>query len=212
MIDTRHEFRSLFDLYVPIALAVFVAVLAAVLYAVIRFRRRGEDLPAQRTRAPVAELLYALALAGIVALLVWRTFTVESRVDPVAARAAVQVKVTASKWKWRFSYPQYGIAEVGSDTRPAVLTVPSDRTVRFELTSLDVIHSFFVPGLRFKRDAFPDRITRFDLVFDRSGFIGRCAEFCGLHHADMLFHVEALPPAEFTRWARERQRSVRGME
>jgi cytochrome c oxidase subunit II len=208
VIDTRHEFRSLFDLYVPIALGVFALVLVLVLFAVVRYRRRGDDVPRQRSSATVAELLYATMLAGVVALLAGRTFAVESRVDRIAARPALQVDVTASKWKWRFFYPRYRITEIGGDTRPARLVVPTGETVRFRMTSLDVIHSFFVPGLRFKRDAFPERTTTFDLVFDRPGFIGRCAEFCGLHHADMLFNVEALPPGDFAGWARERGRAL----
>jgi cytochrome c oxidase subunit 2 len=92
---------------------------------------------------------------------------------------------------------------VSGDIRPATLVVPSGQTVQFRMRSLDVIHSFFVPKLRFKRDAFPERTTEFDLVFHEPGFTGRCAEFCGLHHADMRFNVEVLPPDEFARWAAE---------
>jgi cytochrome c oxidase subunit 2 len=182
---------------------VFGIVATLVGFAAVRYRRRSDDLPRQRSDAPRLELAYALVLAGIVAVLATATFRTESRVDRVSARAPVTVDVTASKWKWRFSYPQYGFSRTSpAPQAPATLTVPIHTTVQFELTSLDVIHSFFVPGLRFKRDAFPDRNTRFDLVFDRAGYTGTCAEFCGLHHADMRFNVEALPAGEFLDWAR----------
>jgi cytochrome c oxidase subunit II len=205
-IDTRHEFRGLFDLYVPIGLAVFFIITAVVLYAVIRYRRRGDEVPRARSEAPVPELLYVIGLAVIVALLVWKTFDVESKVDRTARRPGLDVRVTASKWNWRFTYPRYGITQFGGTVRPAVLVVPTGTTVRFDMASLDVIHSFFVPSLRFKRDAFPEKSTRFDLVFERPGStVGRCAEFCGLHHADMLFDVRALRPNEFTRWVMERR-------
>ncbi len=81
------------------------------------------------------------------------------------------------------------------------LTVPTDTTVRFTLRSNDVIHAFWVPDVRFKRDAFPNRTTEFDLRFDETGrHEGICAEFCGLDHTIMRFEVDALPPAEFARW------------
>jgi cytochrome c oxidase subunit II len=206
LINTRDEFKSLFDLYVPIALAVFAIVTATILYACLRFRRRSDDLPRQRSDAPVVEVVYAIALACVTALLVATTFKTESRVDRTASKPALDVNVTASKWSWRFFYPRYGISQVSGGISPATLVVPTGVTVRFELTSRDVIHSFFISDLRFKRDAFPGKVTKFDLVFDRPRFSGACAEFCGLHHADMRFNVEALAPREFLDWTNERRR------
>jgi cytochrome c oxidase subunit 2 len=85
--------------------------------------------------------------------------------------------------------------------------VPSDTTVRFTLTSRDVIHSFWVPAVRFKRDAFPKRTTTFDLVFDQPGFHpGYCAEYCGLQHGAMHFSVNVLAPADFSAWVGQQQR------
>ena len=204
MVDTRHEYNHLFDVYVPIALAVFAIIAGLIAFALVKYRRR-EGRPARsRTEAPVAEFLYVAALAGVIALLVSLTFNTEAKVDRVSSSPALDVNVTASKWKWRFTYPAYGISLVSADVRPATLFVPTDQTVRFRLVSLDVIHSFYIPELRFKRDAFPGKATTFDLVFDRPRFMGQCAEFCGLHHADMRFSVEAMPPAEFRSWATAR--------
>jgi cytochrome c oxidase subunit 2 len=210
LVDTRDEFRSLFDLYVPIALVVFAVIVGLILFALVRFRRRNDQTPSRRTEAPALEIIVAVALAATVVLLTGRTFSVESRVDRVAADAPLHIDVVASKWKWRFTYPRYGRSEVSGDIRPATLVVPSGQTVQFRMRSLDVIHSFFVPKLRFKRDAFPERTTKFDLVFHQPGFTGRCAEFCGLHHADMRFNVEVLPPDEFASWAAERRTEAGG--
>jgi cytochrome c oxidase subunit II len=70
--------------------------------------------------------------------------------------------------------------------------VQAGRTIRFRMISRDVIHSFWIPSTRFKRDAFPERWTEFDLTFPKPGrYIGRCAEFCGLQHAGMSFVVKA---------------------
>jgi cytochrome c oxidase subunit 2 len=204
VVNTRHEYKHLFDVYVPIALGVFVLFAGAILFAVIRYRRREGREPLYRHDAPVAEFVYVVVLAGIVALLASLTFSTEAKVDRVSATPALQVNVTASKWKWRFAYPAYGFSLVSADVRPSTLVVPVGETVRFRMSSLDVIHSFYVPALRFKRDAFPQKPTTFDLVFDHPRFMGQCAEFCGLHHADMRFSVEAMPAAEFKSWAQAR--------
>jgi cytochrome c oxidase subunit II len=79
--------------------------------------------------------------------------------------------------------------------------------VQFRLVSLDVIHSFYIPALRFKRDAFPGKPTSFDLVFGRGRFMGECAEFCGLHHTDMRFDVEGMPASAFGSWAEAHRRT-----
>lgn len=206
MVNTRDEYEQLFGLYVPIALAVTALVFAVVLFAAVRYRRRDERLPSQRTEAHRAEGLYGLGLLVVAGVLVAATFSAEERVDSVSDRPGLRVAVTASNWRWRFDYPELGISEVGAGEQPATLVVPSDATVHFELTALDVIHSFYVPEVRFKRDAFPERTSRFDLVFPAQPYTrARCAEFCGLKHSEMLFNVRALPPAEFDAWVRQRQ-------
>jgi cytochrome c oxidase subunit 2 len=87
---------------------------------------------------------------------------------------------------------------VGTNRNPPTLVVPIGEEIRFSLTSRDVIHAFWIPSLRFKRDAFPGRQTLFGLSFARAGVHrGVCAEFCGLHHADMSFRVRAVPRARF---------------
>lgn len=80
-----------------------------------------------------------------------------------------------------------------------------------------MIHSFWIRALRFKRDAFPGRTTRFVLRFPDRGFMrrgGHCAEYCGLLHAEMKFHVRVLSRAAFREWVSDRRsesaaRSVR---
>lgn len=150
---------------------------------------------------PLVEALYAVALAAVAAVLIAATLRTESRVDALDPNPAVTIRVDGFRWGWRFFYPQGRISVVGDRTHPPTLNVPTDETVRFELTSRDVIHSFWIPELRFKRDAFPGRTTSFDLVFD-SNTIGRCAEFCGIGHDGMTFGIAAMSPAGFDSWRR----------
>jgi cytochrome c oxidase subunit II len=136
-----------------------------------------------------------------VAVLLTLTFDTQGKVDALSPSPGLRVRVTAAKWNWRFEYPEQGITRISGDTRPTTLVVPSDTTVRFALTSRDVIHAFWIPEVRFKRDAFPKRTTEFDLVFDKPGFYsGVCAEFCGLKHGQMHFSVEVQSPRDFEDW------------
>lgn len=189
--DTRQEFADLFGAYAWLMVVVTAVVYGLVLFCVVRYRRRPDS--SRRHRAPVAEALYALLLAAVVVVLVTATFRTERRVDTLGAHPFLTIRVTAFDWQWRFGYPS-GKTVTGTRERQPMLRVPQGTRVRFELTSRDVVHAFWIPALRFKRDAFPKRTTSFDLTFERAGtFAGRCAEFCGLRHSNMGFLVRVVP-------------------
>jgi cytochrome c oxidase subunit 2 len=82
--------------------------------------------------------------------------------------------------------------------------VPAGADVEFEGVSLDVTHAFWIPAVRFQRQLFPQRPSRFAITFPERGFLSssRCSFFCGLRHQDMRFGVDVLAPDEFRRWAR----------
>jgi cytochrome c oxidase subunit II len=213
--DTRHEYDRITQLYLPIAIAVVGLVLLLVVVLTWRYRARPDDAQAGRRpsrlhSAPKTEGLYVLVLAGVAALLLWKTFTVEARTDRDDSGAQVRIDVTAAKWHWRFDYPREGIVQQGGDLRPATLVVPAGRRIGFRLTSVDVIHAFWIPARRFKRDANPSLTSTFTLVFPKPGFTrggGECSEFCGLHHAQMHFDVLVLTPAAYARWLTAHRRA-----
>lgn len=209
LVDTRDEFDDLWALYLPIGAAVAAIVFGLVLFAVVRYRRRGAELPRGREGPPVVEGLYALLLAGVVVFLVAATFRTNDRETRLASHPGARVDVTAFQWGWRFTYPGEGVTVVGDDKRPPTLVVPTHTAVRFTLRSRDVIHAFWIPELRFKRDAFPKRETTFDLSFEEEGSMetGRCAEFCGLAHGEMTFDVAAMAGPEFRDWLRRQRRA-----
>src|SRR5215210_216456 len=116
-------------------------------------------------------------------------------------RTEANVAVTVFKWGWRFTYARAGVTVVGDDVRPPTIHVPVGVPIVFVQRSRDVVHSFWVPALRFKRDVWPDQATQFELTVKREGvYAGRCAEFCGLHHTDMNFTVVAENRDRFERW------------
>lgn len=202
MVDERHEFSRLFTLYGWVTIAVVALVLGFVLLALVRYRSRNGRRASRRAEAKLLEGLFAALLLAVAIVLIAFTLTSESRVDHVASHPDLRVEVVGFDWGWRFRYSDLGISVVTSDAGEPTLVVPAHQVVQFTTRSRDVIHSFFIPGERFKRDAFPDRPSRFDLVFGRVGTLtGRCAEFCGLRHDDMGFRVRVVPPGAFRAWA-----------
>jgi cytochrome c oxidase subunit 2 len=205
--STRQDFTDLFSLYMTIGVVVAALVLGAIVFAVIVNRRRDGRAARQIRALKPLEAIWVAAVAAIVVVLLVSTFRTESRLDALPANSSHTVEVTAFQWGWRFTYPGSGVAVTGNSQRPPALVVPSGVPVRFELTSRDVIHAFWIPALRFKRDAFPNRTLQFDLVFDPGvTTTGRCAEFCGLDHDRMGFQVVSMPPHGFDRWLRSHER------
>jgi cytochrome c oxidase subunit II len=215
--DTRGTFSGLFDLYVPIAAAVFAIVVIVLVVTVVRFhaRRRGPE-PSTRSSAVRLEVAYVVVLALIAAVLLWRTFDATHRLNQTVARAApapgagpagLTVAIQAAKWNWRFTYPG-GVVEQGEGPdRLPTLVVPAGQPVRFRLTTVDVVHAFWIPAARFKYDAIPGRTNTFDLLFEDGVDYrdDRCSEFCGQYHEQMRFRVTVKDPAAFRAWLRARQ-------
>jgi len=213
--STRDVFDRLAGVYGPVALVVFGLVVAVLTVVAVRFRARPGHAASAREASPRLEAGYAVGLALIAGLLVWRTYVAMAAIDPVneqttrasTQRPALTVGVVASRWTWRFSYPG-GVVQVGDgQERLPELVVPADRPVRFRLTSADVVHGFWIPALRYKFDAVPGRSNVFDLRFVRGldYSTSRCSEFCGLDHDQMRFRVTVMSSGGFRRWLRGRQ-------
>jgi cytochrome c oxidase subunit 2 len=199
-VNTRHEFHGLFSLYEAILLFWAGLIVLAVVFALIRYTRRRPDQASRREKAHVVEALYALVIAGFVAVLSVNTFRAEDRVDRVSGRPAVTIHVTGFQWGWRFAYSGGG-SVAGDQNDPPSATVPVGATVLFEGTSRDVIHSFYLPDLRFKADVNPGQTHRWELAFPHTGvYEGECAEFCGLNHTGMSFRFVAVSRERFASW------------
>jgi cytochrome c oxidase subunit 2 len=209
--DARAAYDAVESLYLPIGLAVFVVVLATMAWLVVRNRARPGRTARPTGEHRAFELGVAALIAAIGALLLTVTFRHDDRTQAAAsARPTLRVDVTSFRWGWSFRYPDLGgvVTRAATPGVPAILRVPAGATVRFGLDTRDVIHSFWLPELRFKRDLFPNRHDQFDLRFPReTAFLGgHCAEYCGLGHADMNFAVVVLAPREFDAWIAQHRR------
>lgn len=201
MADTRSDFSGIWSLYLWIGVAVAVVVFAAVGFAVVRYRERPGRSPSRLAERNAVEVGVATLIVAIVALLVFRTFHTEAREDDSSRADAVKVDVDAFQWGWKFTYPGQGVTVIGDSNHEPNFAVPAGRTISFALTSSDVIHAMWIPGQRFKKDAIPGRVNRFDLEFDAGGREqGLCSEFCGLRHSNMRFGVWVLSNESYERW------------
>jgi cytochrome c oxidase subunit 2 len=200
--DTRDAYSDVERLFLPLGVAVFVLFTVAILLSVWRGRRRAA--PSGREKNTPVELVYALVLAVIAAVLVSVSFRADDRERSAQAGERVHIHVVAAKWRWRFEYPDQGVVVQGRDGEIPVLLVPAGTAVEFEAESLDVVHGFWIPEMRFQRQLFPDRPARFSLTFPEPGVLSsaRCSFYCGLRHQDMRFTVRVLTPAAFESWAR----------
>jgi heme/copper-type cytochrome/quinol oxidase subunit 2 len=198
--DTRDGYGDVERLFLPLGAAVFVLVAGAILFAVWRGRRRAD--PSRRENNIPLEAAYALLLVITAAVLVTVTFRADDRERSAQAGERVRIHVVAAKWRWRFEYPDDGVVVQGRDGEIPTLVVPARTDVEFDGVSLDVDHGFWIPEMRFQRQLFPDRPTRFALTFPKPGVLSsaRCSFFCGLRHQDMRFTVRVLDPDAYRSW------------
>lgn len=194
--------RNLMIVILWIAAAVFIVVEALLIYAVWRYRQRpgdGDELPKQIHGNTPIEIAWTTAPALV--LVVVFVFTVRTMgAVATAPPTDLYVRVIGHQWWWEIQYPELGIVTAGD------LHVPVGKPVQFELTSADVIHSFWVPELVGKTDTIPGRINNSWFQADRVGrYLGLCTEFCGTQHAQMRFRVIAQTPEEFEAWVRSQQ-------
>ncbi|MBX9394435.1 cytochrome c oxidase subunit II [Streptomyces sp. TRM72054] len=206
----RHIFGEVFALETIVAGVVFVVVFALLGYALLR-RRAGQQVTAsERAERPRLEGYYVGVLTAFAVFLVAWTAWQNHREHQAAERPPVRVDVSSFQWCWNFSYPQAPAPRnvtgtCRGDDLPT-LVVPTGRPVQLRLTSRDVIHSLWVPELRYKMDAFPDHVNTFTVTLDREGrWLGKCAEFCGLRHRTMHFWIKAVSPEEYDRFLQGQQ-------
>jgi cytochrome c oxidase subunit 2 len=193
--------NDLYLLFLYIAAVVYLVVAALVIWSVVRYRRRDDELPKQTHGNNRLELTWTLIPTVIVLVLFGFTLRAQDRVLDQSGQADVNVTVTAFQWSWRFSYEGAGAEVVGTPEHIPELVVPVGQRVRVKLVSADVVHSFYVPQSLFKRQAIPGVTNEFDLTFDKTGlFHGQCTQFCGLQHPDMVFRVRVVNQGQYQSW------------
>lgn len=205
--DRSHVMYNLWIGSAVAAMIIGVIVWALIFWCLVRYRKRNDELPPQtRYNLPI-EILYSVVPFLIIAVLFFYTAVAETDVDKIQKNPDVTVEVVAFKWNWQFVYldPSAKGADgqqattIGDSDYIPVLVVPTNERIRFVETSKDVIHSFWVPELLFKRDVFPGNVqNKFEVTIDKTGaYVGRCAELCGTYHSQMNFELRAVSPSDY---------------
>lgn len=172
------------------------------LWAAVAYRRRHKDDVPEQTKYNIPiEILYTVVPLIMILGLFWFTARDQSEILAVSNDEDQTVNVVAFRWNWGFNYLDEGAYTVGTPNLPAELVLPINEKIRFELTSPDVIHSFWVPAFLFKMDVIPGKTNVFELTPNKLGtFAGKCAELCGVDHSRMLFNVRVVERAEFDQY------------
>jgi len=189
-----------------------VLVFAAVIFAVFRFKDRGQPIPAQTHGKPALEIV--LTIIPFVILATIGTFTARTILQLADHKGCdVTVNVTGQQWWWEFDYPATAANQALGITKPIVtsgeLVIPAKTCVLLQETSRDVIHSFWIPALNGKKDAVPGRVQPNKIEADKPGYyMGQCTEFCGLSHANMRQIAVVLSANDFKAWVANQERNA----
>ena len=191
---------ELFNIHLWLISFLFSLIVGILIYSVVVFRRRKGETGdgayiAGNTRL---EVLWTLIPLGVVIFLAYigaMSLAEVQRIDP----SAMVVKVIGGQWFWKFQYLDYGFS---SDK----LYLPVNQQIDLQMTSQDVIHSFWVPEFRVKQDLVPGRTTDLRITPIMIGqYKVRCAELCGASHAYMEAAVNVVSQADFDKWIEEQK-------
>jgi cytochrome c oxidase subunit 2 len=196
---------TVYDVLLICSVPIFVLVMTIAIYSVIRFRAKPGDMgdgpPIHgNTRLEIIWVTIPFLLVSALAAYGWIVL------DDIEAKKPNEmvVRVTGEQFTWSFGYPN---AKVTSTE----LVLPENRPIDFRIRSRDVVHSFWVPEFRLKRDAVPGLTTRIRLTPNRVGrYQVVCAELCGIGHSTMRQLVRVVPPGEFNTWLRRQRRAAGG--
>ena len=198
--------RQIADLYwlaFWIAVVIFVVVEGLLVYAIIRFRQTDPTVVPPKIHGSTPLEIAWTAAPAVVLLMVFVLMVRTMGASAKPPEDAMLIQVAGHQWWWEFQYPDLGITTANE------LYVPVGQPVRVELTSNNVIHSFWIPRLAGKMDVVPGQTNSMWFQADQPGnYRGQCAELCGAQHANMNFMVIAVPPEQFNLWA-ERQQQPR---
>lgn len=201
--------RSTFHLWQGFSIAAIIiggGTLLLIIWAALRYRvgKHDDSLPRQSQYHLPLEITYTVVPIIIVFCLFAATVVVEDKVT-ANPTPATTIDVQAFQWGWRYIYPNAVKAKefslIGVTTDEPIMVMPEGEQVRIILTSLDVVHGFYIKEFNFSRYALPGVVNEFTFDAQQTGmFFGQCTQLCGLYHALMWFRVDVVTPAQYRVW------------
>lgn len=185
---------AIFYAITGVSVVLLIGVTGAMLYFVVRFSRKRNREPQDIEGSLVLEIVWTVIPTLLVLAMFyagWKGFVYKRTVP----EDAMLVKVTARMWSWNFEYE--------NGAKSGELRLPAGRPVKLAITSVDVLHSLFIPAFRVKEDCVPNRETYLWFRPDEPGTHDLfCSEYCGTGHSDMITKVLVMPEQEFLAWMR----------
>ncbi len=192
--STFHDVDGLFYFTYAVCIFFFVLILGVLLFSVVKYRRKTADQPAASNvthNTPLEVVWTVIPLIIVMVMFAWGYKGADQMVDVPKEAARNAYKAMAKQWSWTFTYPD-GSVSYGD------VWVEKDKPVQFYLQSSDVLHAFYVPSMRVKRDVIPGRMQTVWFQPTEEGIYHLfCAEYCGNDHSKMYARVHVVPSAEF---------------
>lgn len=198
--NPRSEYANagldLFNAVIIAGVAVAILVEAILIWAAIWYRRRlGDRLPPQIHGNTFVEVFWTSVPAIVLAFILVPTIKTIFETQAPAPSGSMDVNVIGHQFWWEFQYPDANVVTANE------LHLPVGRTANLILRSDDVIHSFWIPALGGKRDAFPGHTNYLWMTPDSAGtFPGQCYQLCGYSHANMRERAVIQTQADFDAW------------
>jgi cytochrome c oxidase subunit 2 len=187
-----------------LAAAVVGAItLILILWPALFHRKKDENFPRQFQYNIPAEIAYTVIPFVIIAVLFGYTARAQNEITSVSPASAMNVHdvtVNAIQWSWQFTYKEAGpgTTVTGTPAQPPTLYLPQGEPVRFKITATDVVHGFWIPAFMIQIQNIPGVDNQIEFTANELGeFPGRCNILCGRQHAQMLFNVKVVTPAEY---------------
>jgi cytochrome c oxidase subunit 2 len=185
---------AIYGLMVLLTVFFSVAIFVTIAFFAIRYHRKSDDeVPPEIHGSLALEITWSVIPLAIIAVI----FILGAKIYIAASRPpadAATVYVVARQWMWKVQHPE-GNSEINE------LHLPIGRPVKLLMTSEDVIHDFFVPAFRMKKDVLPGRYTQEWFTPTRLGrYHLFCSQYCGTNHSQMIGWVEVMEPSDFERW------------
>ena len=197
--DNAELVHGVYKFIFVLAGGVFVGIMAITLIFSLLYRERPGQVARQFHGNSRLEVVWTLIPSILVVAMAVPTFSVMSVTSKPPPDNALKVIAIGHQWWWEFQYPELGITTANE------LHLPVNRPVSVILQSGDVIHSFWVPQLSGKIDNVPGHNNHLWFTPTEARpepYLGQCAEFCGISHANMRFRVFVRTPGDFEGWAK----------
>ena len=185
---------ELYYLLTGVTLFFTVLIFSIIFYFMVKYRRRSDkEVPPETHTSMFLELAWTIIPSLIcVVLFVWASELYVRNSRPPAS--STEIFVTGKQWMWHIQHPE-GPREINE------LHVPVGAPVKLTMTSQDVIHDFYIPAFRVKKDVLPGRYTQLWFEPTQTGvFHLFCAQYCGANHSQMIGWVYVMTPADYAAW------------